>query len=252
MEAQLTSTTPLLRTDQIEEMEGEREALQRKLNNPRIEDKGAVAEQLRRVDRQLESQRPTPYPTTEIDRAVREEAELRAEWTDGMLSAEEMRKCPPGAVDRHLAWERKNIKKIERWQNIMRRLNAGSDAREVASIERFRPQVSNLSMNGALIPGKNYFLPPADAAMPVVFSDADLEAIRAKRPEIAGMLFLMDNVQRAQAKALLIEQGVLFASKSAEAGKLGADRKAAKRTMSPEHKAKMLAGAKAAREKKAA
>jgi hypothetical protein len=40
-----------------------------------------------------------------------------------MLSHEEMRKCPPGAVDRHRRWEKKN-KKILEWQNIQRRLNA--------------------------------------------------------------------------------------------------------------------------------
>src|SRR6266576_7125529 len=157
----------LLRTDQVEEMEQEKDALTKKLSSPHIEDKGAVHEQLQRVTHQLETQRPMPYSGKELDAAVRREAELRSEWTQGMLSQEEMRKSPPGAVDRHRAWEKRNIVKIEEWQNIQRRLNAGSDDRESASIERFRPTLSSMNMDGALIPGKQFFLPPAGAATPV-------------------------------------------------------------------------------------
>ncbi len=190
-----------LRPDQVDEMQGEREALTRKLNNPGIQDKGAVADQLRRLDNQLESQRPRPFTSDEVDAAVRREKTLREQWTQGMLSAEEMRKAPPGATDRHIAWERKNKRAIGEWQNLMRRLHSGSDAREVASIERFRPSASSMNMDNALIPGKQFFLPPEDAAPGVTFSDAQMQTLRSLG--LADTVALMPNEQRAALKAQL-------------------------------------------------
>lgn len=206
---QTNLTAPLLRVDQIDEMEGDRETLKKKLANPAIEDKATVADQMRRLDRQLETQRPRPYSSDEIDGAIRREAELRGSWTAGMLSHEEMRKAPPGSVDRHRAWEKRNKPAIAEWQNIQRRLNAGSDDRESASIERFRPLASTMNMQGALIPGKEFFLPPEGAATGVVFSDEDLALVRVKAPEVAEMLGLMSNEQRAQAKEKLVERGII-------------------------------------------
>lgn len=197
------SSVSLLRADQIEEMEGEREGLRKKMHNPNIQDKGVVADQLRKLDNQLETQRPTEYGSDEIDAAVRKEAQLRAEWLDGMLSHEEMRKCPPGAVDRHLAWERKNAPRIEEWQNIMRRLNHGSDAREIASIERFRPTVSRMNMDNAIVAGKQYHLPPAGAAQGVPFTDGQLAALRSMFPEMAERIATLSNEGRAEVKAAL-------------------------------------------------
>ncbi len=187
-----------LRPDQVEEMEGEREALTRKLNNPGIQDKGQVADQLRRLDHQLETQRPKPFSSDEIDAAVRRERELRERWTQGMLSAEEMRKAPHGATDRHIAWERRNKRVIGEWQNLMRRLHAGSDAREVASIERFRPQ-STMNMQGALIEGKQFYLPPEDAALGVTFTEFQMQELRGLG--LADTVALLDNDQRAALKA---------------------------------------------------
>jgi hypothetical protein len=186
----------LLRTDQVEDMEDERSSLVKKLQSPHIEDKGAVHEQLQRVTQQLETQRPLPYVGSELDAAVKREKVLRGEWTQGMLSQEEMRKSPPGAVDRHRAWEKRNIAKIEEWQNIQRRLHAGSDDRESASIENFRPTLSTMNMDGALIPGKQFFLPPAGKGTPVVFSDAQVAAIRAIDPKLADKLALLTNAER--------------------------------------------------------
>ncbi len=234
----------LLRPDQIDEMEGEREGLKRKLSNPNIEDKGVVAEQLRRLDNQLESQRPRDFGATEVDNAVRREAQLRAEWTEGMLSAEEMRKCPPGAVDRHLAWEKKNKGKIAEWQNIQRRLNAGSDAREVASIERFRPLVSRMNMDNALIAGKQYMLPPVEAKRGVPFTDEQLALLKAISPEIAERIATLTNEQRAEVKQELTQAQI--------DGKRGVEIREAKKVLSPEHLAKMKAGRERAKEKAAA
>lgn len=195
----------LLRPDQIEEMEGERQALERKFKNPNVEDKGVVAEQLRRLDNQLETQRPREYKSDEIDAAVKREAELRAGWTDGMLSQEEMRKSPPGAVDRHLQWERKNKSAIMEWQNIRRRLNHGSDARESASIELYRPTVSRMNMDNALIQGRQYFMPPESAARGEVFTDAQIAMLKQIFPGIADKIATLSNTQRQEVKAELTQ-----------------------------------------------
>lgn len=214
-------SVPLLRNDQVQEMEDETRVLESKLQNPRIEDKGVVRDQLARVQRQLESQRPKPYATGEMDAAVKREAELRAEISVGMLSHEEMRKCPPGAIDRHMQWEKKNMPKIEEWKNIQRRLTAGMDDQESASVERFRPTASTMNMDGALISGKNFFLPPFGAALPVMFSTEQLALVRALNPVLADQLATLDNVQRAEVKDALVPQ---------------------KRVLSAAHKAAMKAG----------
>jgi hypothetical protein len=237
METAVQTPTPaLLRKDQVEEMESERESAIQKIRSPSFQgDKGAVSEQLRALEKQLESQRPRPYSSDEIDAAVRREVQLREEIRVGMLSHEEMRKCPPGAVDRHRAWEKRNMGRIEEWQNIQRRLYCESDDRESASIEQFRPTTSTMSLDGALIPGKQYFLPPAGSAAPVTFSDEQIAVLRILNPNLADMLATLTNRERAQVKETLAPAVPKV-----------------KRTMSSEHKAKMQAAAKAAREAKKA
>lgn len=223
MEATMERVAPLLRVDQVEEMEGEKEALQRKLASPHIEDKGTVAEQLRRLDRQLETQRPRAYEATEIDGAVAREAYLRGQWLQGMLSQEEMRKCPPGAVDRHRQWEKRNKPLIAEWQNIQRRLNADNDDRESASIERFRTTANSMNLDNALIPGKQFFLPPANAALPVAFNAEQLALLEALHPGLREKLAVLDNVQRASVKELV--QQAQAPSVASIAGHAGAKKK---------------------------
>ena len=149
----------LLRPYQIEEMTSDRENLERQLNNPHIQDKGAVTTQLRKLRHQLETQTPKPYVGGELDTAVARSEKLKTEILDGMPSQEEMRKSPPGAVDKHRTWEKKNKAKLLEWKEIQLRLNAGTDENDVANFERFRPTGSTLSMHNAVIPGKQYFMP---------------------------------------------------------------------------------------------
>lgn len=224
---QVTPSIPLLRHDQVMEMEDETRVLESKLQNPRIEDKGVVREQLARVQRQLEHQRPKPFASGEMDAAVKREAELRAEISVGMLSHEEMRKCPPGAVDRHLQWEKKNMPKIEEWKNIQRRLTAGTEDHESASVEMFRPTASTMNMDGALIPGKQFFLPPYGAAMPVMFSNEQLALLRALNPNLADQLATLDNVQRAEVKEALVPKKRVLSAAHKAAMKAGREKKAA-------------------------
>lgn len=153
-------TASLLRPHQREEMVAERETLERKLINPNIEDKGTVRRQMQQLDRQLETQTPKPFTEKEIDSAVKLEGELREQILTGMPSQEEMRKCPPGAIDKHRQWEKRNKAKLVEWKNLMLRLNAGTEDRDVANFEKYRPVTSNLNMDNAVIQGKQYFMPP--------------------------------------------------------------------------------------------
>ncbi len=209
MQAQAAQVTPpLLRKDQVQDMEDEKLAAETKLRSASfLGDKYAVKEQLDNLVRQLESQRPRPYKSDEIDAAVKREAELRAAIREGMLSQEEMRKCPPGAVDRHRAWEKKNVGRIEEWQNIQRRLTCESDDLESASIENFRPVQSTMNMHGAMIPGKDYYLPPYGAERAVVFSAEQIALLRALNPKLADMLGTLSNGDRATVKQTLDAAG---------------------------------------------
>lgn len=197
------TTFALLRPDQVDEMQEERTALETKLHNPRIEDKGAVREQLKRLNHQFETQRPKAYVGADLDAAVRREAELRDQISRGMLSHEEMRKCPPGAIDRHRQWEKANKPAILEWQNIKRRLNADGDDRESASIENFRPMNSTMNMEGALIPGRQFFGPTPGAAPTVIFTEEEIATLKSMAPDVAMRLPLLTNEQRAEIKTVL-------------------------------------------------
>lgn len=201
---ELQKATPLLRNDQVEELEGDKAMMEGNLRSPNFKgDRGVVAQQLRRLNDQLETQRPRAYGSDEIDVAVRREKELRGKISQGMLSQEEMRKNPPGAVDKHRAWEKRNMADIEEWQNIQRRLNAGNDDRESASIEQFRPTMSTMNMDNAQIAGKLIFLPPAGAGQPVVFTSEQLALLEQLSPEIREKLGSLSNPQRQQVKDTL-------------------------------------------------
>ena len=149
----------LLRPHQVNEMISDKENLQRQLNNPHIQDKGLVTSQLRKLNHQLETQTPKHFVGKDLDTAVQRSDKLKEEILQGMPSQEEMRKSPPGAVDKHRTWEKRNKAKLLEWKEIQLRLNAGSDENDVANFERFRPTGSSLNMQNAQIPGKQYFMP---------------------------------------------------------------------------------------------
>jgi len=151
----------LLRPQQRDEMEQDKKALTHALNNPDIKDKGQVVRQLRKLNTQLETQTPRAYASHEIDGAVKLEKELREKILNGMPSQEEMRKSPPGAVGKHMEWEKRNKKDLLKWKEIQLRLNHDSNDPDVANFERHRPKSSSLNMDNAYIPGKQYFMPSA-------------------------------------------------------------------------------------------
>jgi hypothetical protein len=194
----------LLRPNQIAEYEHTEKSLERKLKNKYIEDKAAVRGQLRRLRSNLEKQRPIEPIGEEKDAMVKETDTLLEEIKIGMPSQEEMRKCPPGAIDKHRIWERRNKAKIQQWKNNQLRLNAGSDAVDIANLEVYRPTKNSLNMDNAFIKGEDYHLPEKIGyCMP--FSDDDIRLLRARAPqEIWSKLPTMTAEQRTITRQIYI------------------------------------------------
>lgn len=196
-------TKSLLRPDQVTRAKAEIESLEKKLNNKHIEDKGEVRRQLQRAKRDFDSQVPQPpQDAAEEDRMVKRAKQLVTEFTVGMPSQEEMRKAPPGAVDKHMAWEKRNKKRISEYKHIMLRLTAGSEDHSAANIEKHRPVASSLNMDNAHIPGKQFFMPET-AGPSVVFSEEQLAVIESVSPDIRKQLASLDNATRSQVKRVV-------------------------------------------------
>lgn len=211
MQTQTFDTKPLLRPDQLQSAQEEIKSLEHKLNNPLIQDKGEVHKQLRRARHTLDMQTPrAPEDSEEEGRMVKRSDELLAEILQGMPSQEEMRKAPPGAVDKHRQWERRNKLKILEWKNLRLRLTVGSGDREVANLERHRPRSSTLNMDNAQIPGKQFFMPNTSGPS-VVFSDEQIALLRQLSPQLADALSLMSNPQRQEVKDAVVGIGLAAA-----------------------------------------
>lgn len=221
-------TKPLLRPAQVEEAKAEIKSAEAKLQSPHIEDKGEVARQLRRLTKSFQEQVPQPPKSGEEEgRMVERSKSLLEEILRGMPSQEEMRKAPPGAVDKHMKWERANKAKIMEWKNLQLRLTHGQEA-EAANLERHRPTGSSLNMDNAYITGKQIHIPDGVGST-VTFNDAQIAVLRLVSPQLADALSLMSNDQRGRVKDAIAGIGL-------------AKPKAEKRTLSPEHKAAMKAG----------
>lgn len=136
----------LLRPAQMVEQAHEIKSAKAQLNNPNIQDKGAVRSRIRSLEQQFEQQAPRAVTDGRVkDAMAKESQELLEAILPGMLSQEEMRKNPTGSVDKHLRWERANKAKIIRWKKLQCMLNAdASDAgmwdRDAANLERYRPE----------------------------------------------------------------------------------------------------------------
>lgn len=254
MEPAVFSTKALLRPDQVIAAQEEIRSLEEKLNNRHIEDKAEVARQLRRARKDFESQAPQlPANGEEEGRMVQRSKELLASILEGMPSQEEMRKNPTGAVDKHRSWQERNKWHIAEWKHIQLRLTANSGERDAANLERHRPIISTLAMDSAQIPGKQFFFGPANAGLPVTFTDEQITLLKALDPTIAERLGTLTNRQRSTVKDIL-DGGIGLASEAQILGKLGAEKKLAKKKgrkpMTEEQKRELrerLAKARAAR-----
>jgi len=225
--ATVFDTKPLLRPHQVEDAKSEIKSLESQLQSPHIEDKGEVHRRLMRVKKNFEEQVPrTPQTGEEEGRMVSRQKQLLDEILVGMPSQEEMRKAPPGAVDKHMAWERRNKAKIAEWKNLRLRLNPGE--REAANLERHRPIGSTLNMDNAYITGKRIHIPD-NVGNTVTFSDAQIAALRMVSPQLADALSLMSNAERGQVKEAIAGIGLAEQSAASVLGKKGAERRDARK-----------------------
>lgn len=203
MEAQpVFDTKPLLRPAQVEDMRDEVKMAEAKLSNPAILDKGEARKQLIRTRASLEAQTPKPPVSGEEEgRMVERSKQLLDQIVTGMCSQEEMRKAPPGAVDKHMGWEKRNKPAIMEWKNLQLRLRPGE--REAANLERHRPTTSSLNMDNAYIQGKAIYI-PANVGSTVTFSDEEMAQLKALKPGLAETVALMSNDQRQVVKDMLV------------------------------------------------
>jgi hypothetical protein len=196
----------LLRPAQVQELNDEKVVLENTLRGDfgyQIQDRGAAVRKLRNIDKMLADQAPEELTGPEKDKLAKEEKELREQVTYGMLSKEEMRKNPPTAVDRHIRWEAGNKKKIDRWKNIRLQLNAGTQDRDVANLEQYRPETHHGIMTDAQIPGKHAMSPKAKENWPLGEPTADTALKQVERKE----KLRMQAAKMREAKAKKAEGG---------------------------------------------
>lgn len=224
-------TKPLLRPSQTAELEDEKRRLYATLHAPphvrnQLHDLPAMNRQYRAVSRTLETQTPQPYDGTKLDAAYSREKELRESILAGMPTQAEMRKTPTGAVDKHIAWERRNKQRLLEWKNIRLRLQASGavegakDAADVANFERFRPAEARheLPMHGTLIQCKDFHFPNGPVPVTNVapeedkqrYQDETLDVIRKLaaegHPNYKRALSMVENLTKPEALAKLQEK----------------------------------------------
>lgn len=161
----------LLKTHQVEELLEEKAQIQDTLSpsNPfrkNINKPQLMHQRARSIDKILEEYAPEKLPGHEQDQLMKREKELREFWTQGMPSEEEMRKNPPGNVNKHMKWHKHTKNAVSEWKNVRRQLEPDSDDPDLANIERFRPSgvmdrlVADAQIRGAMnyraIPQENW------------------------------------------------------------------------------------------------
>lgn len=203
------STKNVLHPRQITEITEQKAQLQEILSAPphirnQLQQGGAAVRKQVQDAEALLRQAPKPFSSEEIDGAVKAEKELRNSWLEGMPTQAEMRRNPPGAVDKNIAWNRAKKNDVLKWKNLRRRLQAsevsGIPENDVSNIEMYRPSSGDMNMDNAQITGKDVHIPSFESGMPVVFSEEDKEVIEGIDPGIASQLAVLNNKQRAQVK----------------------------------------------------
>jgi len=134
-----------LRDDQRESIRSESDNLHRAIsdpNNPNKIDRAEAFKRKRSLDTMLVEQEAPDLTPEQRDSWSKESDRLAGEIQKGMLSAEVMRRNPPGAVNANVQWQRRNSSNLPRWKNIQRALHKGSDLPDVANVERLRDHSS--------------------------------------------------------------------------------------------------------------
>lgn len=192
---------PYLQPAQVKDLVEERAAITEVLSAPphisnAVQDRGAMRKHAQHIERSLHHDAPKPYAGEEVDKAKERESELLDRIVAGMPTQAEMRRNPPGAVDKHRNWERRHKADLMEWKNIRRRLLVGGhidgpvDATDVSNIERYRPAggAQELSMDNAQIAGRAYFMPAGMPAVQNLMDPAEADEDRRLRTELQAKL----------------------------------------------------------------
>ena len=140
MSTDLIPQNQLLRHHQREDLKQEIKGMSDMLPNLKShDDRGQVVSRMKRLERSLIAQSPPELSASEKNVLYKESKKLEEEFTQGMLSREEMRKNPAGSVGQHMRWERENKQKILRWKNLQQVLDPQSDDPDLSNYERLRP-----------------------------------------------------------------------------------------------------------------
>lgn len=155
----------LFRPWESAEIADNKEKLQKALESPHVEDKSAVRDAHKRLTAMEKEHGVPDLSPAERDAAKKEVKELVEKIRVGMLSAEEMRRNPPGAVDQNVWWERKNKWNINRLRALQTALHKGipaDQARSLLDLDQYRPRTSRLNMDNAQIPPARSFSFPSE------------------------------------------------------------------------------------------
>lgn len=213
----------LLRPRQVQEGREELRRIDEMLNAPphirtKISDPRGMASRKQRLKAELEEFTPKPFTESERTGARRLFEGLQEEIAVGMPSSEEMRRNPPGAVQKHQAWEKRNKKKVLKWKEIGLRLQASGDLDDTLgeaaiNVELLRKHSTgyDLSLDGAQIPRKTDYHMPAQPDS-VVLSDEQVATLEEIEPDLAKQLALLSPAVRSQVKQALQK----FMAESAE------------------------------------
>lgn len=180
-----------LRPNQTADLKLERARLRETAKRPDV-DKSDIGRQLRSVNSMLETQTAKQLEGQDLDSAISRIDTLKADIVKGMPTDEEMRKCPPGAVGRHMAWEKRTKESVSEYKRLMIATNMGSDDPELASIERLRPTTNTLNMHNAVVNTTDHH--GIDTAAPArVLNSEQLALIKERAPEeVYNKLCVMD------------------------------------------------------------
>ena len=101
-------------------------------------DRAQINRQIAHVDAQIREHTPSRISGPSKDRLASESKELAEKIKQGMPTRDEMMKPShnPGAIDKHIRWEKANAANIAQYKMIQRQLNPGD--RSAGSVENLR------------------------------------------------------------------------------------------------------------------
>ncbi len=204
----------LMRPHEVEDAKGEVRNIRDALEAPayirgKVTDLPNMAKRRSRLEAQIDAYAPKPFKEEELDKAIALSNELESKIREGMPTSAEMRRNPPGAVSKHIGWQKTKSKMVQAWKTVQLRLReSGAVAdhlvygHDIANVERIRPtghDTRELNMDYAQITGKDIKY-GKEVGKTTVFNEEQLAMLQQLDPDMRGQLFSLNQVQRARVK----------------------------------------------------